>query len=89
VFISVDPERDTPGRIKSYVKDFHPQMLGLTGDLEDVKKTSKAYRCGISKETKGPLGARISRYTLTGVQVVVLASETVKNRCGSGGTPLL
>lgn len=45
VFISVDPERDTPARIKSYVKEFHPRMLGLTGSLEEVKRTSKAYRC--------------------------------------------
>uniref|UniRef100_A0A7S0WQF2 Thioredoxin domain-containing protein n=1 Tax=Chlamydomonas leiostraca TaxID=1034604 RepID=A0A7S0WQF2_9CHLO len=49
VFISVDPERDTPARVKAYVKEFHPRMMGLTGDLESVKKTSKAYRVYYSK----------------------------------------
>lgn len=49
VFISVDPERDTPARIKEYVQEFHPRMLGLTGDLDAVKKTSKAYRVYYSK----------------------------------------
>lgn len=44
MFISVDPERDTPARIASYVKEFHPRMLGLTGDLDEVKTVSKAYR---------------------------------------------
>ena len=44
VFISVDPERDTPERIKAYIKEFHPRMIGLTGSLEDVKRTSKQYR---------------------------------------------
>jgi len=51
VFISVDPERDTPAKIKSYVKEFHPRMLGLTGSLEDVKRTSKAYRVYFNKTT--------------------------------------
>lgn len=49
VFISVDPERDTPPLVKSYVKEFHPRMVGLTGDLDSVKKTSKAYRVYYSK----------------------------------------
>ncbi|KAL6758086.1 thioredoxin-like protein [Haematococcus lacustris] len=56
VFISVDPERDTPARIKAYVKEFHPRMLGLTGDLEAVKRTSKAYRVYYSKT--GEAGAK-------------------------------
>jgi len=29
-------------------QEFHPRMLGLTGSLEDVKRTSKAYRWGRS-----------------------------------------
>ncbi len=53
VFISVDPERDTPARIKTYVHEFHPKMLGLTGDLEDIKKTSKAYRWAAISRTRG------------------------------------
>ena len=44
VFISVDPERDTPAMVKAYIKEFHPRMVGLTGDVESVKNTSKAYR---------------------------------------------
>jgi protein SCO1/2 len=31
VFITVDPERDDPSRLKSYVKYFHPQFIGVTG----------------------------------------------------------
>lgn len=49
VFISVDPERDTPALVKPYVKEFHPRMIGLTGDIENIKKTSKAYRVYFSK----------------------------------------
>lgn len=44
VFISVDPARDTPKKVKAYVKEFHPRLIGLTGSEEAVKACSKAYR---------------------------------------------
>jgi protein SCO1/2 len=49
VFISVDPERDTPKKVKEYVREFSPRMIGLTGDMESVKKVSKQYRVYYSK----------------------------------------
>jgi len=49
VFISVDPQRDTPAVIKNYVKEFHPDMIGLTGDFETIKKVSKSYRVYFNK----------------------------------------
>ena len=33
VFISIDPERDTVKRVKEYVKEFHPKLIGLTGSV--------------------------------------------------------
>jgi protein SCO1/2 len=44
IFVSVDPARDTPARIKAYCKEFHPRLMGLTGSEEAVKAVSKAYR---------------------------------------------
>lgn len=44
MFISVDPQRDTPKAVKAYVKEFHPRLIGLTGSEEAVKACSKAYR---------------------------------------------
>ncbi len=49
VFISVDPDRDRPALVKSYVKEFHPRMIGLTGPMEDIKRLSKAYRVYYNK----------------------------------------
>ncbi|KAK2980024.1 hypothetical protein RJ640_020050 [Escallonia rubra] len=44
VFISVDPERDTVEQVREYVKEFHPQLIGLTGTPDEVKKAARAYR---------------------------------------------
>lgn len=44
IFITCDPARDTPAVVKSYLADFHPAMIGLTGTWEQVKAVCKAYR---------------------------------------------
>ncbi len=43
VFISVDPERDTPQRIQEYVRHFHPEFIGLSGSLEELQPIWQAY----------------------------------------------
>lgn len=40
--ISVDPERDTPKRLHSYLRNFNPDFLGLTGDPAALKRLRKA-----------------------------------------------
>lgn len=44
VFITVDPERDTPAQLAEYVKSFHPRLVGLTGTKAEIDATAKAYR---------------------------------------------
>lgn len=44
LFISVDPERDTPEVLKQYLQSFDPRIVGLTGSEEAVKATVRAYR---------------------------------------------
>ncbi|EGO04189.1 hypothetical protein SERLA73DRAFT_173625 [Serpula lacrymans var. lacrymans S7.3] len=44
VFISVDPARDSVPQMARYLSDFHPRILGLTGEYATVKQTCKAYR---------------------------------------------
>lgn len=49
VFISVDPERDTPAVIGPYVAAFHPRMIGLTGTPAQIEAAKKAYRVYAAK----------------------------------------
>jgi len=44
VFISVDPERDTPEKLGEYVQNFDTRFVGLTGTPEEIAKAAKAYR---------------------------------------------
>lgn len=44
LFVTVDPERDTPAVMKSYVASFDDRIIGLTGDREQIDKVAKAYR---------------------------------------------
>lgn len=43
VFISVDPERDTPAEIKEYLSNFDKRIAGLTGTPADIAKVTRAY----------------------------------------------
>jgi protein SCO1/2 len=52
VFITVDPERDTPEVMKSYVENFGPRLVGLTGSLEEITAVAKAYRVYFAKAAK-------------------------------------
>jgi protein SCO1 len=49
VFITVDPERDTPESLKDYLANFDPRIHALTGDPEAVAAVAKAYRVYFKK----------------------------------------
>lgn len=44
LFVSVDPARDSPDVLKSYLAEFHPQIMGLTGTWQQIKEMCKQYR---------------------------------------------
>ncbi|MBF0393751.1 MAG: SCO family protein [Alphaproteobacteria bacterium] len=53
LFVTLDPERDTPAVLAPYVGAFHPKMIGLTGAPDAIAAMAKAYRV---KWEKAPLG---------------------------------
>ena len=56
IFISVDPERDTPERLASYVPFFHPRMIGATGTTDQVAAVARMYGSSYRKHPKAADG---------------------------------
>jgi cytochrome oxidase Cu insertion factor (SCO1/SenC/PrrC family) len=52
VFITADPARDSPAVIKEYLEEFHPDIVGLTGEYENIKSCCKYYRVYFSTPPK-------------------------------------
>lgn len=70
LFITVDPERDTPEVMKSYLGSFHPSIRGLTGSPDQVAAAIKAYRAYAKKvPTQG------GDYTMDHTAVVYLMGK--------------
>jgi protein SCO1/2 len=44
LFVTVDPERDTPDKLKEYLTSFDPHLIGVGGDAEALAAVAKAYR---------------------------------------------
>lgn len=53
IFISIDPERDTPEAVADFTDVMHDRMIGLTGTAEDVKAASRAYKTYYKKNETG------------------------------------
>lgn len=53
IFISIDPERDTPQSLAEYVASFHPRLVGLTGTPAEIQKVAKEYRVYFQKVQDG------------------------------------
>lgn len=56
LFVSVDPERDSPDILKTYLESFDSRIVGLTGDTQKIEAIAKAFRVYAKKvpgETAG------------------------------------
>ncbi|WP_213979577.1 SCO family protein [Sphingomonas sp. dw_22] len=50
IFITVDPERDTPPVLKQFVANFHPRVVGLTGSPDAIARVAKDYAVYFKKQ---------------------------------------
>ena len=53
IFVSVDPDRDTPPVLKQYVAAFHPRLIGLTGTRDQIAAVTKEY--GVTYDRQPPV----------------------------------
>jgi protein SCO1/2 len=49
IFVTVDPERDTPEHLAEYVPYFHARFVGLTGGAEAIRQAARQYRVYYAK----------------------------------------
>ncbi len=54
VMVTVDPERDTPARLKEYLNFYDPSFIGLSGTQDQLKPIERAYGIQTSKEEATP-----------------------------------
>jgi protein SCO1/2 len=90
IFITVDPENDTPERLAAYVARFHPRLVGLTGTPAEIAQVLAAYRIrGVRKNEKpgAPAGYTIDQSPLIYVTDADGGFRTVLNF--AAGTDML
>ncbi|MGE0038231.1 MAG: SCO family protein [Xanthobacteraceae bacterium] len=73
LFVTVDPERDTPTTLKDYLSSFDPHLSALTGDPEAVAAMAKAYRVYYKKVPLSEGG-----YTMDHTAIVYLMNKDGK-----------
>jgi protein SCO1/2 len=52
IFVTIDPERDTPAELKLYLANFHPRLIGLTGSPAQIADAEKKF---VAYARKGPV----------------------------------
>jgi protein SCO1/2 len=57
IFISVDPERDTPARLQEYARFFHPNVFGVTGAPAELAELAKRYGAFYARQPVETAGA--------------------------------
>jgi protein SCO1/2 len=73
LFVTVDPERDTPDKMKEYLSSFDPHLSGATGDLPTIAAVAKEYRVYYKKvPTEG------GDYTMDHTAIVYLMDKNGK-----------
>ena len=76
VFVSIDPERDTPEVLKQYLSSFDPRIMGLTGTPEAVAEAAKKFRVYYAKQGEGEFAPFFGVPALSMVLVSRLAQRS-------------
>ncbi|MFD0316055.1 SCO family protein [Streptomyces flavalbus] len=73
VFVTTDPERDTPEALGTWLKGIDPQVVGLTGDFDTIQAGARALGISIEAPTKDKDGKVVSMH---GTQVIAFSPKT-------------
>jgi protein SCO1/2 len=88
LFITVDPERDTPELLAKYVPAFDPRFLGLTGDKAAIEKVAKEFRVFYQKSPGKEPGSYSMDHTAGSYVFDPQGRVRLFVRHGQGGEPI-
>ena len=71
LFITIDPERDTPAVMKDYLSSFDPRIVGLSGDPAQTQAVEKAFKVYAKKVP----GAHGDDYTMDHTAIIYLLDK--------------
>lgn len=63
IFVSIDPERDTPARLKEYVEIHHPGLIGVTGTPENLADIAFRYGAAFNRQKPDEAGGYVIDHT--------------------------
>ncbi|MFB7325112.1 MULTISPECIES: SCO family protein [unclassified Streptomyces] len=73
VFVTTDPDRDTPAELGKWLKMIDPQFIGLTGDFSTIQAGARTMGISIEPTTKDKNGKLVSMH---GTQVIAFSPKT-------------
>ena len=74
IFVTVDPERDTPEMVKAYVEGFDPSVIGLVGSVEETERAKAAF--GVFSEKSGDVESELYLVDHTALTFLIDADGT-------------
>ena len=63
LFVGVDTERDTPEVLREFTDNFHPRLIGMTGDKETLTEAAAKFAASFSKGEEAPGGGYLVNHT--------------------------
>lgn len=78
VFITTDPERDTPKVLKDYMAAFGPEFVGLTGSVAEIREVEKKFRVYAKKQPLESQNAKPAGYGVDHSNVLYLVGPDGK-----------
>lgn len=88
VFITVDPERDTPEILQAYASNFDPSIVTLTGSVEQIKTVAKDFKVVFRKSENKASGSYTMDHTAASFMFDPQGRLRVYHRYGNGAQPL-
>ncbi len=89
VFVTIDPERDTPELLKAYVTTFDPSFVALRGDADETKKAAREFKVFYAKVPGKTEGSYTMDHTAGSYVIDADGHLRLFTRYGSGAQALI